>query len=59
MEWYIIYSDKTKETFIKQFSSSFDARHWVINYLDLSMNWGYDRLNYLLDEKLIDKITVQ
>ena len=32
-------SEKSKEIIIIQAKDSIEARHWVINHLDLSQNW--------------------
>jgi hypothetical protein len=32
--------DNTPGSFVKKFNSSSDARHWVINTLDLSLDWS-------------------
>jgi len=40
MNTYIIDNNKTSEKFEKQFKSMDDARHWVINTLDLSKEWN-------------------
>ena len=40
MNTYTIDNNKTSEKFEKQFKSMDDARHWVINTLDLSKEWN-------------------
>ena len=40
MNTYTIDNNKTSEKFEKQFKSMEDARHWVINTLDLSKEWN-------------------
>jgi len=32
-------NEKTKENYVIQANDSAEARHWVINHLDLSLNW--------------------
>lgn len=32
-------NEKTKENYIIQAKNSSEARHWIINHLDLSLNW--------------------
>jgi len=39
MIWYSIINSKGKQI-NKQFNNETDARHWVINHLDLSENWS-------------------
>ena len=36
---YLINNEIDNEYYIKDFNNSDDARHWVINTLDLSKNW--------------------
>ena len=36
---YLINNEIDNEYYIKYFNNSDDARHWVINTLDLSKNW--------------------
>lgn len=36
---YFIYNNKTKESYQKQFDDLSEARHWIINHLDLSLDW--------------------
>ena len=57
-QYYLIYNDTNKTTYTKKFESSNDARQWVINHLDLSLNWSYDTLEYLLDNGFITEIKV-
>lgn len=49
MEYYVIYNDSNKTQYLKQFESAFDASHWIVNHLDMSLNWSYDRLQYLVE----------
>ncbi len=35
-----------------------DARNFVINNLDLSMNWSYDRFEYLLESGDIESVNL-
>lgn len=39
MNTYIISSDIAKREIIKKFENETEARHWVINNLDLSLHW--------------------
>ena len=41
---YIIWAEKSYATYYKSFENSSDARHWVINHLDLSENWHIDKI---------------
>ena len=36
---YLINNDKDNEHYLKEFNNSADARHFIINHLDLSKNW--------------------
>ena len=36
---YLINNDKDNEYYLKEFNNYSDARHFVINHLDLSKNW--------------------
>tara|TARA_A100000171_G_C2108468_1_gene133706 strand:+ start:267 stop:803 length:537 start_codon:yes stop_codon:yes gene_type:complete len=41
MNQYLIYNNKNKyENYKKEFSNLTDARHWIINHLDLSNEWN-------------------
>ena len=42
MRDYIILNQKG-DTHTKEFESDTDARHWIINHLDLSENWIFYR----------------
>lgn len=46
MKLYDITNDKTQEKYNKAFLNETEARHWIINTLDLSLNWSiiYDTL---------------
>ena len=35
----LIYNEKTKERYEGAFENTTEARHWIINHLDLSLNW--------------------
>lgn len=39
MKFYNITNEKTSENYKKEFYSLTDARHWVINTLDMSLDW--------------------
>jgi len=36
----LIENEKNKEFYIKIFKTYTDARHWIINHLDLSLKWS-------------------
>tara|TARA_R100000655_G_scaffold72337_1_gene110844 strand:- start:854 stop:1027 length:174 start_codon:yes stop_codon:yes gene_type:complete len=36
---YLINNEKDNEHYIKEFENSTEARHWIINFLDLSKGW--------------------
>ena len=41
MNQYLIYNNKNEyENYKKEFSNLSDARHWIINHLDLSNEWN-------------------
>jgi hypothetical protein len=42
MNFYNITNTKTKENYKKEFKNETDARHWVINTLDMSLDWSID-----------------
>jgi hypothetical protein len=49
---YVITNDKDAERYIKSLNNYDDARHWVINHLDMSKQWtiktyAEDLKNYL------------
>lgn len=39
MTIYTIKNTKNKDIYVKEFKDETDARHWVINHLDLSLDW--------------------
>ena len=39
MTKYIIINKKTKTCYTKEFATPNDVRHWIINTLDLSLDW--------------------
>jgi len=39
MQTYIISSELLRREIVKNFENATEARHWVINHLDLSGNW--------------------
>jgi hypothetical protein len=57
-QYYLIYNSTNKIQYIRKFDSSMDARNFVINNLDLSMNWSYDRFNYLLESGDIESVNL-
>jgi len=40
MNTYLITNNKNSENYTKQFPNESEARHWVINHLDLSNEWN-------------------
>lgn len=42
MNKYYIWNEKTQQSFIKEFTDIKEARHFIINHLDLSLNWHID-----------------
>jgi len=42
MKFYNITNEKTRESYKKEFLNLTDARNWVINHLDMSLNWSID-----------------
>jgi len=36
----LIDNEKNNKFYIKDFASYTDARHWIINHLDLSLKWS-------------------
>ncbi len=42
MEYYLIKSGNQKENHIKAFQTKEECYHWVVNNLDLSMNWSFE-----------------
>jgi len=36
---YVIESKQSKKSYIKEFKNKEEAKDWVINHLDLSLNW--------------------
>lgn len=34
-----IHSGNSKQEYVKKFNNEDDARTWVVNHLDLSLNW--------------------
>ena len=36
---FLINNEKDNEHYIKEFEDSTEARHWIINHLDLSKGW--------------------
>jgi len=40
MNTYLITNNKNSENYAKQFPNESEARHWVINHLDLSNEWN-------------------
>jgi hypothetical protein len=44
---YVITNNQDKERFVVDCKNSIEARHWIINHLDLSKNWNIkeDNLN--------------
>jgi hypothetical protein len=53
MENYVIENSTNNKVFVKKFNDSSECYHWVVNHLDLSLNWTYDRLNYLIENGLL------
>ena len=43
MNTYNITNDKNSESFTKDFANESEARHWIINTLDLSKNWSISK----------------
>ena len=41
---YTIINEKDNKKYIKKFKDSFEARHWIINTLDLSKKWSIHKL---------------
>lgn len=39
MKQYIITNNKDNETYNKAFINETEARHWIINHLDMSKEW--------------------
>lgn len=56
MEWYLI--TESEKQYFKQFKTGTDCRNWCINHLDMSKEINYDRLQYLLENNLIEKIVL-
>ena len=54
MTAYVITNKKDKEKYTKVLDSIQDARHWIINHLDLSKEWIID-VEYF-DCKLLFKL---
>ena len=46
MNKYIIFNEDTKdnERYTKSFETGQDCRHWIINHLDLSKHWHYNKM---------------
>lgn len=56
MEYYVISNDVNDIQYIKRFENPSEARSWVTNHLDLSLNWQYETLGVLLDWGLVKHI---
>lgn len=56
MEYYVIYNNRNKTQYIKQFGSSTEPRDWIISNLDMTINWTYDRLLYLIESGNIKSV---
>ncbi len=41
---YTIKNGKNSKTYHRQFENVTEARHWIINHLDLSLNWNILRI---------------
>ena len=39
MNTYIVSSEKARKEYVVKRETETDVRHWIINTLDLSMNW--------------------
>lgn len=44
MTWYTLTNEKDTEEFTREFVDATQARHWIINHLDLSKNWHLLRI---------------
>lgn len=40
MKTYIINSEKSNQSYYRENTTANECRHWIINHLDLSMNWS-------------------
>ena len=41
---YHITNKKNKYEFIKKFKNDEECYHWIVNHLDLSLEWVYERI---------------
>jgi len=44
-ESYIITNTKNSDSYIKEFDDDLNPRDFIINHLDLSLNWGYTQFD--------------
>ena len=44
MKKFFIQNLKTDETYKKSFVDTEECKHWIINHLDLSLNWGFQEV---------------
>lgn len=49
-ESFIIANAKTGEEYVREFESTSDCRHWIINHLDLSLEWEVESVEDLYQE---------
>ncbi len=47
MTHYIITNDKDNERYERDFANENQCRHWIINHLDLSKNWNFNKCDCL------------
>jgi len=47
MNTYLITNNKNSDSYTKDFSNTSEARHWIINHLDLSNDWSINSVKKL------------